>query len=144
MVGLCRCTQAFSSGECGAALCCVWASHCSGFSWAVWAPVTWASVVAAGALNSCGSWALRAQAQYLWLTGLVAPWHVASSQTRDRTDVPCIARWSLNHWTTREALWFSIFYLKLLQNSGYIALCYTIVQYILVAYGRCWFQQSLI
>ena len=35
--------------------------------------------------------------------GLVAPWQVGSSQTRDRTGVHCVARQSLNHWTTREA-----------------------------------------
>ena len=34
---------------------------------------------------------------------LVAWWHVGSSWTRDQTGVPCIARWTLNHWTTREA-----------------------------------------
>ena len=38
----------------------------------------------------------------LWCTGLVVPWHVRSSQTRGRTSVPSIARWILNHWTTRE------------------------------------------
>ena len=26
-----------------------------------------------------------------------------SSPTRDQTCVPCIGRWILNHWTTREA-----------------------------------------
>ena len=36
-------------------------------------------------------------------TGLVAPPHVGSSRTRDRSDVPCITRRILNHWTTREA-----------------------------------------
>ena len=36
--------------------------------------------------------------------GLVAPWHVESSQTRGRTYVPCIGRQILNHWTTREVL----------------------------------------
>ena len=30
---------------------------------------------------------------------------VESSQTRDRTRVPCIGRWILYHWTTREVLW---------------------------------------
>ena len=35
-------------------------------------------------------------------SGLVILWHVVSSQTRDWTSVPCIARWILNHWTTRE------------------------------------------
>ena len=37
-------------------------------------------------------------------SGLVAPLHVGSSWTRDRTGVPCIARQVLNHWITREAL----------------------------------------
>ena len=35
--------------------------------------------------------------------GLVAPWHVGSSQTRARTRVPCIGRQIPNHCTTREA-----------------------------------------
>ena len=35
--------------------------------------------------------------------GLVAPWHVGSSQTRARTCVPCISRQILNPCTTREA-----------------------------------------
>ena len=42
-------------------------------------------------LNSCDS------------RGLVAPWHVGSSQTRARTRVPCIGRQILNHCATREA-----------------------------------------
>ena len=33
---------------------------------------------------------------------LVASWHVGSSQTRDQTCGPCIGRWILNHWTSRE------------------------------------------
>ena len=49
--------------------------------------------------SSCGS-----QAQYLWHTGLVVPWHVGSSQTRAPTSVPCIGRWILNHCATREVL----------------------------------------
>ena len=44
-----------------------------------------ASVVAARGLY-------RAQAQWLWHMGLVAPQHVGSSQTRDRTHVSCIGR----------------------------------------------------
>ena len=39
------------------------------------------------------------------LVGLVAPQHMGSSQTRDQTHVPCITRWILNHWTTREIPW---------------------------------------
>ena len=60
--------------------------------------------------SSCGTWAQqlwlagsRAQAQQLWHTGLVAPWHVGSSRTRAQTRVPCIVRQILNHCATREA-----------------------------------------
>ena len=35
-------------------------------------------------------------------------WDV-SSPPRDRTCVPCIGRWILNHWTTKEVLEFSPF-----------------------------------
>ena len=42
-------------------------------------------------LSCCGAQAPDAQAQQLWLTGLVAPWHVGSSQTRAQTPVPCTA-----------------------------------------------------
>ena len=54
-------------------------------------------------LSCCRAQAPDAQAQQLWLTGLVAPWHVGSSQTRARTRVPCISRQTLNHCVTREA-----------------------------------------
>ena len=47
--------------------------------------------------GSCSS-----QAHEWWHTGLAA-WHVGSSQTRDRTRVPCIGRQILNLQTTREA-----------------------------------------
>ena len=55
-------------------------------------------------LSCCGAQAPGAQAQQLWLTGLVIPRHVGSSQTRARTHVPCIGRQILNHCATREAL----------------------------------------
>ena len=54
-------------------------------------------------LSRCGAQSPDAQAQQLWLTGPVAPWHVGSSQTRARTRVPCIGRRILNHCATREA-----------------------------------------
>ena len=64
------------------------------------------AVVSSGGFSCCG-----AHAQWLWLMGLVAPRHVESSQTRDKTCVPCIVRWILNHWATREVrigfLWMS-------------------------------------
>ena len=64
--------------------CGVRASHCGGFS-------------------CCGAQALGALVWKLWLRRLVATRHVGSSQIRDWTGVPCIARWILNHCTTREA-----------------------------------------
>ena len=44
----------------------------------------------------------RMPAQQLGHTGLVAPWHVGSSWTRNQTCVPCMGRQILNHWTIRE------------------------------------------
>ena len=61
------------------------------------------------AVSRCGAQAPDAQAQQLWLTGLVAPRHVGSSQTRARTRVPCIGRQTPNHCTTREAQICNIF-----------------------------------
>ena len=60
------------------------ASHCGGFSF-----------YAAQALGA-------QRLQYLWLSGLTAPWHVESSWARDRTRVPCTGRRILIHCTTRE------------------------------------------
>ena len=40
----------------------------------------------------------------MWRTGLVAPRHVGSSQTRARTRVPCVGRRIINHCATKEAL----------------------------------------
>ena len=54
-------------------------------------------------LSCCGAQAPDAQAQQLWLTGLVAPRHVGSSETRARTRVPRIVRQILNHCASREA-----------------------------------------
>ena len=58
----------------------------------------------AASLVADGAQAPDAQAQQLWPTGPVAPWHVGSSQTRARTRVPRIGRQILNHCATREAL----------------------------------------
>ena len=52
-------------------------------------------------LRSTGS---RVRAWQLWLTGLVALWHVGSSSTRGQTCIPCNGRWIFIHWTTREVL----------------------------------------
>ena len=44
----------------------------------------------------------RVQAHRLQHMGVVALWHVGSSWTRDQSLVPCIGRWILNLWATRE------------------------------------------
>ena len=72
-----------------------------------------ASLVAEHRLQACRLQELwlvgsRAQAQQLWFMGLVAPWHVGSSQTRAQTRVSCIGRRILNHCATREVQ-FNVF-----------------------------------
>ena len=51
------------------------------------------------------------RAQYSWCVGLVALWHMESSQTRGQTCVPCIGRQILIHCTTRDVQ-MNIFYLE--------------------------------
>ena len=58
-------------------------------------------LIAAASLVA-GAQALGDVASVFAAYGLVAPWHVGSSQTRDRTRVSCIGRQSLIHWATRE------------------------------------------
>ena len=88
--GLLQLWQAGATLRCGAR-----ASHCGGF------PCCGARTLGKRAQQLWHTDS-RAQAQQLWRTGLVAPWHVGSSQTRARTRVPCIARWILNLCATRE------------------------------------------
>ena len=79
VLGLCCCTQAFSSCSKPGLLsrCSLPASHCRGFScWGAWARGAPASVVAA-------------------MGGLVAPQHMGSSWTRDRTCISCLCGWIL-------------------------------------------------
>ena len=64
-----------------------------------------------GLLSSWNGFACcGARAQKLRHTSLAPPQRVESSQARDWTCVPCIDRWILNHWTTREVstqyFWF--------------------------------------
>ena len=103
-VAMCRLSPV--GGEQGATPCCgAWASHCRGLS------LRSTGSRHAG-LSSCGTWAQqlwlvgsRPQAQQLWHTGPVAPWHVGSSWARAPTRVPRIGRQILNHCTTREVLY---------------------------------------
>ena len=52
--------------------------------------------------------------QQLWYTGLVAPWHVGSSQTREKTHVHSIGRQILKHWTTREVLYTFSWFMEII------------------------------
>ena len=66
---------------------------------------SWGSFVAVHRLSSCGTWAAEnsgfsncgTQPQLL-----CSMWDL-SSLTGDQTHIPCIARWILNHWTTRKS-----------------------------------------
>ena len=92
----------------GATLHCGgWASHGGGFS----CRGAQALGTQAQQLWLVGS---RAQAPQLWRMGLVALWHVGSSQTRARTCVPCLGRRILNHCTTREALLCQLYFCRTL------------------------------
>ena len=91
-LGLCCCKRAFSiCSKWGLATFFAVASHFGGFS-------------------CCRAQALGAWAQQLQRLSTVVVAHGSScSETcgiflvRDGTHVPCIGRWILNHWTTREA-----------------------------------------
>ena len=72
---------------------------------------SFSSGIEQGLLSSCCQRAsLRSTGSRHWASvvvvhGLQLPlWHMESSWTRGRTHVPCIGRWILNHWTTREVL----------------------------------------
>ena len=82
-------------------------------------------------LSCCGAQAPDAQAQQLWLTGLVALRHVGSSRTRARTRVPCIGRQILNHCATREAP-ICILKRKTLRYIRIHTVCYTCIK---IVYG---------
>ena len=77
----------------------------------------WGFVAVPGLVPRCGEWALLSSEmrrllitpllwkhswQEAWTTGSLASGRVGSSQTRDRTCVPCTGGWILSHCTTRE------------------------------------------
>ena len=51
----------------------------------------------------------RAQAQQLCCVGLVAPRHVESFWTKDPARVRCVGGWTVSHYTTGEALFYTFF-----------------------------------
>ena len=62
-------------------------------------------------------WSTRAQK--LCFAGLVAVWHVESSQTRDWTRVPCIGRQILTHCITQELLFSLSWWCSHLMHSSF-------------------------
>ena len=70
--------------------CGTWTFHCDGF-------FCYRTRAVEQGLNSCGAW--------VWLSH----WHVESSQTRDRTHVPCISWWIPIYCSTGETqCWLSL------------------------------------
>ena len=79
-------------------------------------------------LSSCGAqaalcagfsglWSPGSRVQGLlesWLTGLAAPRHVESFQTRDWTHVPCTGRQIPKHWTTKEVLFLFLIFVSII------------------------------
>ena len=65
--------------------------------------------------------------------GLVVLWPVGSSWTRDQTDVPCIARQTLNYWATKEAPDISE------EAQVYNLLCILCISIYICSYFAVWF-----
>ena len=72
--------------------------QCTGFS------MQWLLLLQSTGSKACGIQKLQHTRSVVWCTGLVAPWYVGSSQTKDQTCVPYIGRLILNHQTTRVSL----------------------------------------
>ena len=83
--------------------CGVQTSHCGGFS--CWV----ARALGCMGFSNCGP-GLQGAGSTLWCTGLIVPWYVGSSRTRDGTHVSCIGRRILYHRAIREAqVYFHMF-----------------------------------
>ena len=80
----------------GYSSCGVRASHCAGSS------CFRAQTLGYVGFSSCSSWSPECSFISCWHLGSVALRHVGSSWTGHCTSVPCIARWILTLWTTRE------------------------------------------
>ena len=81
--------------------CCTWAFSSCREQGLLFVGMCGLLLLQSTGFGSCSSWALGSWA-VLWSVGLVVLQYVGSSWTKDQTGVPCIARWILNHRTTRE------------------------------------------
>ena len=108
MLGICWCTWAFSL-----------VAASGGHSLVVVCSLIAVVSLVVGEMGSRSmgfrSWSMWAQK--LWYTGLADPCHVGSSWTRNQTHVPCLGRWILYHWATRDA---PLFLLLTCRSSLYI------------------------
>ena len=84
---LCRCVRTFSScSERGPlSSCSAWASHCSGFS-------------------CCRVWTLGRSDSVVLVHWLGCFMVCGVFPNQESNPCPCIGKWILNHWTTREVL----------------------------------------
>ena len=81
---------------------------CSGFL-LPWFLLLWSTGCRCEGFGSCSLQNLEHSLSKLWQTGLVAPQHAESSQTKDLARVSCIGSRILIHCATREVL-SSLFY----------------------------------
>ena len=105
-LGLCCCTQAFSS-------CGVWTSPWGGSSGGG------AQALGHTGFSSCSTWAQqfqipssRCKLSRLWRMGSAALQHTGSSRIRDQSCVPGLGRQILYHWTIGEAQYWWFFFQK--------------------------------
>jgi len=118
-------------------LCC-----CTGFSLVAVGRGSlqlWCRTSYCGSFSHCGPWAWEHRLSSCVAPGLVALWHVGSSQTRNWTRFPCIAWWILNHSTTREAP--SYWVLKTKSDWAFQILKFIqsniMRQYLTTCHGKC-------
>ena len=96
--------------------CCTWAF----FSCDGWELLSSCGAQASrfGGFSCCGARAQGSGLQWLWQRGLVAPWHVGSSWTRDQTCVSCIGRQILKQESPKSS--FFTHRLSLTHTDGLI------------------------
>ena len=115
--------------------CSAQASYCGGASCR-------AQALGPEDLGNWGTWAQylglprsSTQARYLWHMDLVAPQHVGSSWTRDRTHVSWTRRWVIYHWATKEAT-------KIFKSNCTVRLSWVSSEYLHI--GICWLWREIV